>query len=231
MADLWQREGTSINVQKDMTEKLAAVLRERPDVKNVTSFIGSGSLRFMLTYSPPDSDTAFSELIVEIKEGGDPKEALRETQRLIDEEMPGVTGVCKLFAKGSSMAPVIEARFYGDDPKVLRDLADKARKIMEEDPIHNNVRLDWCDPVTVFRPQVRKDRMQSLGLTRPQINNAILAGTTGLPVGEFRDGDRSLSILFSLVPEERHRIESLHSLQIWAPAANETVALGTLISD
>ncbi|MBQ3396404.1 MAG: efflux RND transporter permease subunit, partial [Synergistaceae bacterium] len=231
VADLWQREGTSINVQKDMTEKLASVLRERPDVKNVTSFIGSGSLRFMLTYSPPDSDTAFSELIVEIKEGGDPKEALRETQRLIDEEMPGVTGVCKLFAKGSSMAPVIEARFYGDDPKVLRDLADKARKIMEEDPIHNNVRLDWCDPVTVFRPQVRKDRMQSLGLTRPQINNAILAGTTGLPVGEFRDGDRSLSILFSLVPEERHRIESLHSLPIWAPAANETVALGTLISD
>lgn len=231
VADMWQREGTSINVQRDMTEKLASVLRERPDVKNVTSFVGSGSLRFMLTYSPPDSDSAFSELLVEIKDGGDPKAVLTETQRLIDEEMPGVTGVCKLFAKGSSMAPVIEARFYGDDPKVLRDLADQARKIMEEDPIHNNVRLDWCDPVKVFRPQVRKDRMQSLGITRPRINNAILAGTTGVPVGEFRDGDRSLSILFSLVPEERHRIESLHSLPIWAPAANETVALGNLFSE
>ncbi len=53
VADLWQREGTSINVQRDMTEKLAALLQKRPDVKNITSTIGSGNLRFMLTYSPP----------------------------------------------------------------------------------------------------------------------------------------------------------------------------------
>ena len=145
--------------------------------------------------------------------------------------MPGVIGVCKLFSKGSSMSPVIEARFYGDDPDILRELAEQARQIMEKDPIHNCVRLDWCDKVTVFRPQIRKDRMQSLGLTRPQINNAILAGTTGLPVGEFRDGNKSLAILFGLVPEERHKIESLHALPIWAPSANEAVSIGSLISN
>lgn len=230
VADLWQREGTSINSQREMTERLAEILEKRPDVKNITSFIGSGSLRFMLTYSPPDSDSAFSELLIEVKEGGDPKSVLLETQRIINEEMPGVTGVCKLFAKGSSMAPVIEARFYGDDPKVLRELAGQARKIMEEDPIHNCVRLDWCDPVTVFRPQIRKDRMQSLGLNRPLINNAMLAGTTGVTVGAFRDGDRSLAILFGLIPEERHKIQNLQSLPIWAPAANKAVSLGDIIS-
>ncbi|MBQ9573693.1 MAG: efflux RND transporter permease subunit, partial [Synergistaceae bacterium] len=231
VADLWQREGTSINVQRDMTEKLAERLRKRPDVKNVTSTIGGGNLRFMLTYSPPDSDNAFSELLVEVKQGGDPKEILRETQSIIDNEMPGVTGVCKLFSKGSSMAPVIEARFYGDDPLVLRSLAQKAREIMEQDPIHNCVRLDWNDRVTVFRPQIRKDRMQSLGLTRPLINNAILTGTTGVTVGAFRDKNKSLPILFGLLPEERNRIENLQSLPVWSPSANKAVTLGSVISD
>ena len=231
VADLWQREGTSINVQRDMTEKLAERLRKRPDIKNITSTIGSGNLRFMLTYSPPDSDNAFSELLVEVKEGGDPKAILSETQRIINDEMPGVTGVCKLFSKGASMAPVIEARFYGDDPVVLRSLALRAREIMEEDPIHNCVRLDWNDRVTVFRPQIRKDRMQSLGLTRPMINNAILTGTTGVTVGEFRDKNKSLPILFGLIPEERNRIESLHSLPIWSPSANRAVTLGSVISE
>ena len=231
VADLWQREGTSINSQREMTERLAQELSKRPDVKNITSFIGSGSLRFMLTYSPPDSDSAFSELMIEIKNGGDPQEVLRYTQNIIDNEMPGVTGVCKLFSKGSSMAPVIEARFFGDDPDTLRGLADQALQIMERDPIHNCVRLDWREKVAVFRPQVRKDRMQALGLTRPQINNALLAGTTGVPVGAFRDGDRSLSILFALNPEERHKIQNLNSLPIWAPAVNQTVTLGNIISD
>ena len=231
VADLWQREGTSINVQRDMTEKISELLRKRPDVKNVTSTIGGGNLRFMLTYSPPDSDNSFSELLVEVKEGGDPQEILRETQRIIDDEMPGLTGVCKLFSKGSSMAPVIEARFYGDDPVVLRSLAGKAREIMEEDPIHNCVRLDWNDRVTVFRPQIRKDIMQSLGLTRPLINNAILSGTSGLTVGAFRDKNKSLPILFGVLPEERNKIESLQSLPVWSPSANRAVTLGSVISD
>ena len=231
VADLWQREGTSINVQRDMTEELAERLQKRPDVKNVTSTIGSGNLRFMLTYSPPDSDNAFSELLVEVNTGGDPGAILNETQRIIDEEMPGVIGICKLFSKGASMAPVIEARFFGDDPLVLRGLAQQALEIMEEDPIHSCVRLDWNDRVTVFRPQIRKDRMQSLGLTRPMINNAILTGTTGVTVAEFRDGNKSLPILFGLLPEERNRIESLHSLPIWSPSANKAVTLGSVISD
>ena len=231
VADLWQREGTSINVQRDMTEKLAERLQKRPDVKNVTSTIGGGNLRFMLTYSPPDSDNSFSELLVEVNEGGDPQAILRETQRIIDEEMPEVIGVCKLFSKGASMAPVIEARFYGDDPLVLRGLAEQAREIMERDPINNCVRLDWNDRVTVFRPQIRKDIMQSLGLTRPMINNAILTGTSGVTVGEFRDKNKSLSILFGLLPEERNKIENLHSLPIWSPSANKAVTLGSVISD
>lgn len=231
VADLWQREGTSINVQRDMTEKLSERLRKRPDIKNITSTIGGGNLRFMLTYSPPDSDNAFSELLVEINEGGDPQEVLRETQRIIDEEMPGVIGVCKLFSKGASMAPVIEARFFGDDPVVLRGLAQQALEIMEEDPIHNCVRLDWNDRVTVFRPQIRKDMMQSLGLTRPMINNAILTGTTGVTVGEFRDKNKSLPILFGLLPEERNRIDNLESLPIWSPSANRAVTLGSVISN
>ena len=231
VADLWQREGTSINVQRDMTEKLAERLMKRPDIKNVTSTIGGGNLRFMLTYSPPDADNSFSELLVEVKPGGDPKAILQETQRIIDDEMHGVIGVCKLFSKGASMAPVIEARFYGDDPLVLRGLAEKAREIMEQDPIHNCVRLDWNDRVTVFRPQIRKDRMQSLGLTRPMINNAILTGTSGVTVGAFRDKNKSLPILFTLIPEERNRIDNLQALPVWSPSANRAVTLGSVISD
>ena len=82
----------------------------------------------------------------------------------------------------------------------------------------------------VIHPRVLKDQMQNLGLTRPQLNQALLIATTGLPIGAFRDGDKTLAIMAALVPEQRNRIDRIKSLPVWAPAANATVPLGTVIS-
>ena len=229
--DMWQREGTSINAQRDMTEKVAHMLSENPDIKNITSTIGGGNLRFMLTYSPPESDNAFSELLVEVKDGGDPVEILLATQKYIDEEMPGVEGICKLFAKGSGGGATIGARFYGPDPDTLRGLAEQAKAILEDDPIHNCVRIDWRERVPTFRPQIRKDVMQQLGLTRPQINTAIMTANNGYTVGAFRDGDRTLPIVMNLIPEERHKIEHLLGSPVWSPASGTTVPLSTVFAE
>ena len=228
--DLWSDEGASLAAQRSAAMELDQFLRAQPNVKNVTDFIGGGSLRFMLTYSPPDPDTAYAQLLVEMKDPEDTRAMLLRTQQRLDEEMPQLTGVCKLFSKGSGMAPKLEARFYGEDPAVLRDLGEQALRIVEADPSHNFARLDWRQPVEVIHPRVLKDQMQNLGLTRPQLNQALLIATTGLPIGAFRDGDKTLAIMAALVPEQRNRIDRIKSLPVWAPAANATVPLGTVIS-
>lgn len=228
--DLWSAEGTSLEAQKRATGELEGYLRSQPEVRNVSEFIGGGSLRFMLTYAPPDPNSAYSQLLVEVKDARETRPNLLKTQRYLDERMPAVEGVCKPFVRGSGMVPKLEARFYGEDPEVLRGLARRAREIMEDDPAHRFVRHDWREPVEVIHPRVLKDQMRSLGLTRPLINQAILTGTTGTTIGVFRDGDKSLPIKAALVPEERNRIESLRSLPVWAPAAQRSVPLGTVVA-
>ncbi len=228
--DLWSAEGTSLDAQKRATEELEGYLRSQPEVRNISGFVGGGSLRFMLTYSPPDPNSAYSQLLVEVRDEKETRPNLLKAQRYIDERMPAVEGACKPFARGSGMVPKLEARFYGDDPEVLRGLARRAREILEDDRSSLFVRHDWREPVEVIRPRVLKDQMRNLGLTRPLINQAILTGTTGMTIGAFRDGDRSLPILAILTPEERNRIESLRSLPVWSPAANRSVPLGTVVS-
>lgn len=228
--DLWSAEGTSLKAQEEVTKKLVDYLREQPEVKNISEFIGGGGLRFMLTYSPPEPNTAFSQIMIEVQNGKQTRPLLLKTQKYVDEHLPTAEGYCKLFARGSGMRPKIEARFYGEDPAVLRSLAEQARQIMEDDPSHNFVRHDWREPVEVIRPRILKDQMQSLGLTRPLINQAILTATSGMTIGVFRDGDKSLAIKAAFVPEERNRIDLLRSLPVWAPSANATVPLGTVFS-
>ena len=228
--DLWGTEGRSLDATRASAVELESYLRAMPEVKNVTDFIGGGSLRFMLTYSPPDPNTAFSQLLVETKDFRDMRSVLLKTQKHIDEAMPGVSGICKPFSKGSGMTPRLEARFYGTDSATLRELAEKAKSIFEADPSHKFARLDWRTPVEVIRPRVMKDQMRNLGLTRPMINQDILIATTGLPIGGYRDGDKTLPILAVVEPGERYRMDRLKSFPIWAPTANATVPLGTVIA-
>ena len=228
--DLWGTEGRSLEATRASAVELESYLRAMPEVKNVTDFIGGGSLRCMLTDSPPDPNTAFAQLLVETKDFRDMRSVLLKTQKHIDEAMPGVSGICKPFSKGSGMTPRLEARFYGTDSATLRELAEKAKSIFEADPSHKFARLDWRTPVEVIRPRVMKDQMRNLGLTRPMINQDILIATTGLPIGGYRDGDKTLPILAVVEPGERYRMDRLKSFPIWAPTANATVPLGTVIA-
>ena len=228
--DLWGTQGRSIAATRDAAVEVESYLRAMPEVKNVTDFVGGGSLRFMLTYSPPDPNSSFAQLLVETKDHRDMRTVLLRTQKHIDEDIPGVSGICKPFSKGSGMTPRIEARFYGPDSAVLRELAQKAVDIFKADPSHKFARLDWRTPVEVIRPRVLKDQMRNLGLTRPMINQSVQMATTGLPVGAYRDGDKTLPILAAVPPEERYRMDRLKSFPIWAPTANATVPLGTVIA-
>lgn len=229
--DLWSQEGISLEAQERATQQLADYLNSQPGVKNVTQFIGGGGLRFMLTYSPPENSTAFSQLMVETEEGKFTRPTLKKAQAYIDEQMPEAEGHCRLFARGSGMSEKIGVRFYGDDPAVLRRLARQAMEIMEADPSSQFVRDNWREPVEVIRPRILKDQMQNLGLGRPLINYAIQTATTGMAVGAFRDGDKSLAIYAALSPEERNNIALLSSLPVWSPALNKSVPLGTVFTE
>ena len=228
--DLWSQQGTSLAGQERVTQELVDYISSQPEVKNVTQFIGGGGLRFMLTYSPPENNTAFSQLMVEMKNAEDSRKILLMTQKYIEENMPDVDGQCRLFARGSGMSEKIGVRIYGNDPDVLRGLTKKALEIMERDPASQFLRTDWRERVEVVRPVILKDQMQNLGLSRPLINMALQAATTGTVIGSFRDGDKSLSIFAALTPEERNNITLLSSLPVWSPTLNKAVPLGTVFT-
>ena len=229
--DLWAQEGTSLAAQEKYTQKVVDFITSHPGVKNVTQFIGGGSLRFMLTYSPPESNTAFSQLMVEMEDAKYTREMLLETQKYIDESMTELSGHCRLFARGSGMSEKIGLRFYGENPDTLRRLAKQALEIMERDPFSQFLRMDWREPVEVIRPKILKDQMQSLGLGRPLINYAMQMATTGMTIGAFRDGDKSLAIYAAFTPEERNNISLLSSLLVWSPTINRSVPLGTVFTE
>jgi multidrug efflux pump subunit AcrB len=82
----------------------------------------------------------------------------------------------------------------------------------------------------VIRPKVMTNQMRNMGLSRPQINEALMNSYQGDPIGVYREDNRLLTIYSRLPERERDGVEGLKLVQIWSPLTGKMVPLGSLVS-
>jgi multidrug efflux pump subunit AcrB len=124
----------------------------------------------------------------------------------------------------------IQARFFGSDVNVLRDLADQARDIIEADPNTMGIRIDWSDRVKIIRPVIAEDQANLNGITRREITQALEQGFEGTVIGVYREEDDLLPIVFRAPEPDRSNVASIQNLQIWSPAAGKMIPLRQVVS-
>jgi multidrug efflux pump subunit AcrB len=85
VVDVYLPQGTDIAVTADELARVEDYVRAKAGVTHVTSFIGQGGLRFMLTYSPEDPNSSYGQLLVDVDEPARIAELVSELQQ----ELPG----------------------------------------------------------------------------------------------------------------------------------------------
>ena len=230
MVDLWLPQGTHIDETTRTVDKLESIVAELEGVTHVTSLIGKGGLRFLLTYTPEKTNSAYAQLLVDVDHPKAVDPLITHIDRIIDEQFPNATGYAYKFELGPGANGKIQAEFIGPDANVLRDLAAQTIEIMEANPVAKAIKTDWRQRVKVIRPLVINEQAGVLGIERDQISEVLLRAYQGQKVGIFRDGDLLLPIIMRAPEDERENIDSLRNLQIWSPAAQKNVPLMQVVS-
>src|SRR5690606_19915601 len=118
-----------------------------PGVKGVTTWVGSGVPRFYLPLDQifPQSNVAqFIVLPNSVKE----RERIRkELPAVLATEFPEVRGRVKLLPSGPPVPYPVQFRVVGDDPVVLRGLADEVKRAMAQSPNTRGVNDNWNEAV------------------------------------------------------------------------------------
>ena len=230
MVDLWLPQGTHIKE----TEKLAAAVGdyaiEQEGVTHVTSLVGKGGLRFLLTYTPEKTNNAYAQLLVDVESPDVIENLLVNMEAHIKKTYPDVLGYASKFQLGPGSTGKIQARLNGPDRNVLRELSEQVKTILYENPNSKGVRTDWRQRVKVVRPIVAEKQANLNGITRPDISRALLEGFQGERVGVYRENDLLLPIILRAEEINRSDISSLNNLQIWSPAAGEMIPLRQVVS-
>ena len=230
MVDLWLPQGTHIDETTRTAKKLETIVTELESVTHVTSLIGKGGLRFLLTYAPEKPNSAYAQILVDVDNPRAVDRLISQIDRIIDEQFPNATGYAYKFELGPGANGKIQAQFIGSDANVLRDLAAQTIEIMEANPVAKAIKTDWRERVKVIRPQVINEQASILGIERDQISEVLLRSYQGQKVGVFRDDDLLLPIIMRAPEDERENIDSLRNLQIWSPAARKNVPLLQVVS-
>lgn len=228
--DLWEAEGTDIRATRDDTLKVSEFLRAQEGVVQTAAAVGAGHLRFTLVYGPPDTSAAYGQIIVQT----DTRERIPELQAkvsaFIRNELPQLDPLIKSMRIGPGRDSKIEARFHGNDPTVLRHLAEQAKAIMRADPGAQDVRDDWRQPIKVIRPVFDEQVGRQLGISRQELADALQMASEGTSVGQFRDGVRLLPIRILAPPDERGDVGNLRDIRVWSPVLDRSVPVAQVVT-
>jgi multidrug efflux pump subunit AcrB len=228
--DVWLPAGTSINDTLSQVEDIEEYLEALPEVAHVSSLVGQGGLRFLLTYSPEKSNSAYAQLLVDVDDSEVIGELMPRIEAGLTERTPDALIYAARFQLGPGSTGKVQARFSGPDIEVLRTLANRAMGIFSEDPDAKSIRTNWQDKVKRIVPMIVDEPADANGIQRPDVARVMLAAFQGETIGAYRERDLMLPIIMRAPEAERKNVASMGDLQIFSPVANSMIPLRQVVS-
>lgn len=235
MVELWMPEGTHIRDTEKAASKAEEFVISLNNVVSVHTHVGGGAPRFLLTYTPEKSNSAYALLLVTVLDAGLIDSMIPEIETWLDRNFTDGMGYTKKFMLGPGEGGKIQAEFSGPDPGVLRELATEGMRILEQDGGAKGLRHDWRDRVKVVQPVLSEAQARRAGIDRTEVALALQAAFEGTQVGVYREGtvpqeDRIIPIISRPPWEERGDIDFVNDLLIYSPAADQMIPLRQVIS-
>ncbi len=229
MVHHWLPQGTHISrTDRELTE-IAEFAMDLEGVTDVATIAGHGGLRFLLTYAPENTNSAYGFSLVSVEDASMIDDVIEKIDVHVTENYPDAQSFARRFQLGPGESQKIQVRFRGKDPNVLRVIAREATRIMEEEPTAVDIVDDWRHRMAVVRPIIAETQMRNAGLTRGQVAEAIQAAFEGQAIGQYRERDELLPIIARSPEIEREDIENLRFVQVWSPAANRSIPLSQIV--
>ncbi|PKM22300.1 MAG: MFS transporter, partial [Gammaproteobacteria bacterium HGW-Gammaproteobacteria-14] len=224
------RQGTDITETARQIEAMENYLREFEEVAAVTSFIGQGASRFMLTYEPELPNPSYGQLIVRVHDLDQIAPLVETLRKELATRFPQAQIYPQRLMFGPGGGAKIEARFSGPDASVLRTLGEQARQLFIDSGVVVDVRTDWRQQEMVIVPQYDEERARIAGVGRSELSTSSLFATTGVRAGLYREQDSHIPIIARPPPAERTNISRLADRLMWSRAEQAYVPISQVIS-
>ena len=194
--DLWLPEGSSFTQTEAVAKRMETLLAKDEDVVNYAAYIGGGSPRFFLLIVQQLANTNFAEFVVMTKDNEARERVMQRIRLAFATDFPDVRGRVMRLNVGPPMDYPLVFRVFGEDPTILRSLADRVAEVVRANPNTVDVNDDWHERIPSFRLVLDQDKARALGVSTSSLSQALQAHYSGIAVGQFREDDKLIDIVW-----------------------------------
>jgi len=229
MVDVWLPEGSSIRATGREAARIEKLLAGSEDVTSYVTYVGNGSPRFFLSLEQQLFRTNFAQTIVLTKDVAARERVVARLRKAIAEDFPGVRGRVNRVPLGPPVNYPVQFRVSGEDPAVLKRIADRVADQVRANPSAVDVNVDWGDKVLALQVEVDQEKARALGVSSQVIARAAAAAVSGIPIGQYRENDRLIEVQLRAPAAERASLASLGEIAV-PTGAGRSVPLAQVAS-
>lgn len=213
--DMWLPEGTRIEETSSQAEAMSDTLLRKDGVSHVTTFVGQTPPRYYLANAAYGPQSNYAQCLVETESTSKAVDMQQGLQNELSQRFSDALVRVNRFELNSIPQALIEARFSGDDPRVLDSLTNVAISIMRRNPKVMNARNEWGNKAMMFNAAYNPVKAGRINIGKSDMMAVVKSASDGISVGVYRDEDKKVPVLLHVSGENQMSQSALEDMPVW----------------
>jgi multidrug efflux pump subunit AcrB len=210
--EVWMPNGTSLDQTGTVVKRVEEIMKKDKRVVSTTSFVGTSSPRFQVTYAPEIPRRNYAQIFVTTISNDATSELVKEYLPRFKGFVPD--GYIRLHQLSFQEGSPIEVRVIGDNINDQKRVAEQVKTILQNIQGTNWVRSNYEDDYFGISLNIKEDAASRLGVPNQAITQTLGAGLTGFSVSQIWEGDKPVDIFLRLDSNSRKDYNDLGNLHV-----------------
>ena len=223
--------GTDLNYTAQVADSLASIMRKDERVVNLTTFYGSGSPRFHVTFLPNFGGTHFAQFIVNTHNDKETQEMLDDYAHRYSYYFPEAQILFRQIEYSDHQYPV-EVVVKGDNLDSLHVAIDSIHHRLSRNRDIDVLTTSFGTTGNRLEVTMKPEEANRIGMSKSLLSlNFALRYGGGIPVATIWEGDHELGITVKDAEKGKHDIDEFKNIRVTGLIPTITAAPLSQIAD
>jgi multidrug efflux pump subunit AcrB len=221
--DVTLKEGTTADKTADVVGDICKLIDEDDSVTSYASEIGTGFMKYYVTFMPNQQATNKAQILV----NGD-RDGIAALEKKISEQLPAAIVNFKQLEIALPVDHTIEVRISGDNVDTLLSLAEQVKDKMRNVKGAKNIEDNFGSYSYKVSVNVNEEKANMVGITNYEVAQLVRMAINGTTVTSLKQDDinkDSLSVIMKLPDEQTKDSSSIGNIFITSTITGKNVPL------